>query len=117
MEHHAWRSVIRQFLEPRILPRAVSVVAHEQMAEELKMHADLMRAPGVDLRLDERGGVQPFENFVARMRRATGIIVERGHAFAMRRMPRNRRADFTGFTREFTAQNRVVNFFDFAGGK
>src|SRR5665213_4072019 len=75
VQHHARRGVVRQFLQPRILPRSVSVVAHERMADELKMHADLMRAPGVDLRLHQRRRVKAFENLVARVRGATGTVV------------------------------------------
>ena len=96
VQHHARRGVVRQFLEPRILPRAVGVVAHERMAEELEMHADLMRAARVNLRLHQRGRVKAVRESVARVRRATGTVVAHGHAFAMRRMPRDGGADFAG---------------------
>lgn len=81
------------------------------------MHADLVGAAGVDLRLDQRRGVQPFEHTVTRVRGTTGIVVARRHALAVRWMPGNGGADFAGFTREFTAHNRVVNFFDLPFGK
>lgn len=114
VQHHARRGVVRQFLEPRILPRAVSVIAHERMADELEMHADLVRASGVDLRLHQRRRVKAFENPVARVRGAAGIVVAHGHALAARGMTRDWRADFAGFAGEFAADECVINLFDFA---
>ena len=117
MQHHARRGVIRQFLQPGILPRAVGFIADERMAEKLKMHADLMRATGVNLRLDERGRVQSFQHAITGVRGPAGIVVARGHAFAVRRMPGDGGVDFAGFAREFTAHNRIVNFFNLPPGE
>jgi len=114
VQHHAGCGVIRQFFQARILPRAVGVIAHERMADELKMHADLVRAPGVDLRFHQRRRVKPFENFVARVRGATRAVVAHGHAFAVRGMSRDGRVDFGGGASRFAADERVVNLVNFA---
>ena len=117
VQHHARRGVVGQLLEPDILSRAVSVVADERMADELKMHADLMRASGVNLRLHQRRPVKPFENLVARVRRATGTVVVHSHAFAMRRTPRDGGADFSRVARRLATHERMVNLIYLAFGK
>src|ERR1039458_8424596 len=66
MEQHARRGVVGQFLQPGVGLGTISVVTRDGMTEKLEMHANLMRAPGVDLRLDERGGSQPFQHAPAR---------------------------------------------------
>jgi len=109
VQHHARRGEADQFPQFFILFRAVGFVAHERMADELEMDADLMRAPGVDLRLNPGGGFQLFENFIARMRRAAGIVVARGHALAVRWVPGDGGADFAGVARGSAADNRMVN--------
>src|ERR1039458_8322766 len=81
------------------------------------MHADLVGAARVDLRLDECCGVQSFEHAITRVRGAAGIVIARGHAFAVRWMPRNGGADFAGFACQFAAHNGVVNFYDLPPGK
>ena len=117
VQHHTRRFVAGQFRELLVLPRAIGFVARQRMAEELEMHADLMGAARVQLRLHQRGGIQPLEHAPARVRRATGMVVADGHAFAMRRMPRNGGTDFTRFTREFAAHDGDVDFFDLPSGK
>ena len=117
VQHHARRFVAGQFGQPLVLPRAVGPVAGERMAEELEMHANLVRAARVRPRLDERRRSQPFEDAVARVRRAAGIVVAHGHAFAMRRVTGDGRADFAGVAREFAAHNRMVNFGDSPPGE
>ena len=117
MQHHTRRGVIRQFLQPGILPRAVGFIADERMAEKLKMHADLVGAAGVNLCLNECGGVQSLEHVITCVRGAAGIVVARDHAFAVCRMPRDSGANFASVARDFAAQNRVVNFTDRTCGK
>ena len=117
MQHHARSGAAGQFRELLVLLRAVNFITRERMAEELEMHANLVRPAGVDLRLDKRRGLQLFQHAPACVRRAAGIVVAHGHAFAMRRMPRDGRADFAGAARQFAADNRVVDFFHAALGK
>ena len=117
MQHHTRRGVIRQFLQPGILPRAVGFIADERMAEKLKMHADLVGAAGVNLCLNECGGVQSLEHVITCVRGAAGIVVARRHALAVRWMPGDGGADFAGFAREFAAHDRVVNFFNLPPGE
>jgi len=82
-----------------------------------KMHANLMRAAGMDLRLDERGVIQFLHHAVAGMRGAAVIVVVDGHAFAVRGMARNRGVDFATFARHFAADDGLINLFYDAAGK
>ena len=78
------------------------------MAEELEMHADLVRAAGVDLRLHMRGGDQPFQHAVAGVRTRLPASSSRT---AMRLrcagMPRNGGADFAGVARDVRRSTRA----------
>ena len=117
VQHHARRGVVGQFLDADVLLRAVGFVAHERMADELEMHADLVRAAGVDLRRHQGRRVKPFNDLVAGVRRATDAVVAHGHAFAVRGMPRDGRADFAGGAARLAADERMVNLVNFARGK
>ena len=57
VQHHARRGEARQLLEPAILARAVGFISHDWETNVLKVDANLMRAPGVERRLHERGVV------------------------------------------------------------
>ena len=76
-----------------------------------------MRAPGVDLRLHQGRRVKPFENPIARVRGAAFGIIAHSHAFAVRGMPGDGGVDFGAGAARFAADERVVDFFDFAIGE
>ena len=70
VQHHPRRGAAGLFRELLVLLRAISRVAHQRMAEELEMHANLVRAAGMDLRLDKGRGLQPFQHAAAGVRGA-----------------------------------------------
>ena len=47
---------------------AIDGVADERMADVLEMHADLVRAPGLETAFDERGAAEPLEHAIGRAR-------------------------------------------------
>ena len=61
--------------------------------------------------------VQSFQHAITRVRGAAGIVIARGHAFAVGWMPGDGGADFAGFAREFAADDCVVNFSDLPPGE
>src|SRR5205085_2732680 len=42
-----------------IAPAAINLVAHDRMLEPSEMHSDLMRAPGLDLNIEQRESIIP----------------------------------------------------------
>jgi hypothetical protein len=116
MQHHARRGKSQQLFQPPVLPLAVCVVAHQRKAKELKMHADLVRAACVQRRFDKRRRAQSFQHAITGSRFAPGVVAHR-HAFAMRWMPRNGRADFSFVAWHFAADKRVIQFFNLAPGE
>ena len=117
VQQDARGGVVRQLLQPLVFRRAVSLIAHHGMTEVLKMHANLMRAAGVDLHLDVGGALQFLQHAVARVRGPTVGIVLHRHAFAVRGMPGDGGVDLAGVTRDFAADDGVINFFYDAIGK
>src|SRR6185369_10819111 len=76
------RGVQRLAREVDAVARAAAIdgVADERMADVLEMHADLVRAPGLQAAFDQRGAAEALEHAVARAR---GLAAVRdGHARA-----------------------------------
>ena len=69
------------------------------------------------LDFDERGAAKSFDDTVAGVRGAAFVFVAHGHAFAMRRMPRNGGADVAFVTGQHAADDGEVDFFHRSSGK
>src|SRR5579864_7555716 len=93
VQHHPRRGKTNQFFQPPVLSLPISQIADEWITEKLKMHANLMRAAGVQPGLDECRRPQSLQDAIARARLASRIVAY-GHALTMRWMSRDGGADF-----------------------
>ena len=116
VQHLAGWMVMREFFETLVMAVAVSQIAHEGKAEELEMDANLVRASGMQDRLDESGPAEPIEHTITGGGGSTQLIVHR-HPFAMRAMPCNRCPNFPSLPLKFAAQDGVVNLGNSPSGK
>lgn len=73
------------------------------------MDADLMGSASMKNRFDQRRSAQALDNAVRSSRGSPHVFIYR-HALAMRRMPRNRRPNFTTLPLNFAAYDRVISF-------
>src|SRR5882724_10347778 len=58
VQHHTRRGKFDQFLQTPILPLSIREVAGQRKAEKLKMHTNLVRAPGMQPGFDKGGRAQ-----------------------------------------------------------
>jgi hypothetical protein len=107
VQHLARRGVIGQLLQPLILAVAVREVADQRESQKLKMDANLVRSTGVKDRFDQRRAAQTLQNPITRACGPPHVFVH-GHAFAMRRMPRDRSANFATLPLNLRADDRMI---------
>ncbi len=77
--------------QARLAASAVRGVAEQRMPERGQVHADLVRAPGFEAALHERGGAEALDDVDVRARGLAGR--DDGHLGALRRMAPDRRVD------------------------
>ena len=77
--------------QARLAPSAIRGVAEQRMPERGQVHADLVRAPGFEAALHERGGAEALEDVDVRARGLAGR--DDGHLGALRRVASDRRVD------------------------
>src|SRR6266850_2951770 len=70
---------------------AVDGVADQRVADVLEMHADLVRAAGLEPAFDERGAAEALEHAIARARRLAAV--RHRHARARSDIAADRRVD------------------------
>src|SRR6267378_3461648 len=103
-----------------ILAIAISRVADQGIAEELKMDANLVGSPRVERGLGQSRSAQALEQAITGSGFASQVIIHR-HSPAVRAVAGDRGANLTAFPLNFTADNRMINFVDLArrklGGK
>src|ERR1043166_5433730 len=98
----AWSNISCQLSQTVILALTISGVTNQGMAEELKVHADLVCAPRMKRGLDEGCPPQTAQHAITGAGFPPQIIVHR-HSLAMRTMPGNCRPNFTSLPLNFTA--------------
>ena len=106
----------QQILQALVLPVPVGRVAHHREPQELEVHPDLVRAAGVQDRLDQRRPAQSLQHMVAGPRLTSSVVIHR-HALAMGGMPSNGGADFAPVARQLAAEDRLVDLLHPAGGE
>jgi hypothetical protein len=116
VQHLAGWMVMTEFFETLVMAVAVRQIAHEGKAEELEMDANLVRASGMQDRLDKSGPAEPIEHTITGGGGPTQLIVH-GHPFAMRRMSSDRRTDFPFLSLHFATNDRMVDFIDLSAGE
>src|SRR5258706_16425591 len=116
MKKLARGGVIRQFLEARVLAFAVGIVADNRKAQVLKMHANLVSAPGVQNGFDQRSTMQSLDHPITRPSLATGTFGN-CHALSMARMSRHRSPNIAALARNFAAEDGAINFLQRAAGE
>src|SRR6266571_1278498 len=99
-----------------ILAIAISRVADQRVAEELKMDANLVSAARVQRRLGQCRAPQALEHAITGSSFASQVIIH-GHSPAVRAVPRNGGSDLPPFPLDFSADNRMINFVDLARRK
>ena len=114
VQHLARGGDARECFEARVLFAAIHGIADERVADVLEMHANLVRAPGVQKAFDQGRGVEAFDDFEAGPGVAGVGAFGGGHPFAMRGVPRDADLDFALFVREFAADDRAINLGDAA---
>src|SRR5690242_14049144 len=68
---------------------AIDVISHDRVTDRAQVNANLMRAAGLDLHLEQREFTDCFHNGVFRMRRASSVL-QCGHACPDSRMSYDR---------------------------
>ena len=87
------------------------------MAKVLQMHADLMRAAGVQGALHQRADRQHLHHAPRRPRGAAALAGDHGHLLALDRMPPDGRLDHPSLLRKITASQGQVDLGHRAAGK
>ena len=96
----------RERNQPPAAASAVGVVADDRMADRREMHADLMRAPGVQVRPQQVHGIEAREPHEVRSCRPSGT--DDRHALSVSRVARDRLVDRDPVAVEVSpAQRRV----------
>src|SRR5262245_23959687 len=72
------------------------------------MNTNLVSSPGVKNRFNQCRPTQTFENMIRSPRGSAHVFVH-GHAFAMRRMPRNRSPNLATLTLNLATNNRMIS--------
>ena len=116
VQHLAWGAVAGQLLEALVLTVAVSRIADERVTKELEVHANLMRAAGVQQDFGEGGALEPLQDAVAGARRPPDIIVDR-HPLAVRRMTGYCGPNFSFVPLHFAADDGVIGLIHCPSGE
>ena len=83
--------MLRQLDEPPTTASAVHVIPHHRMSHRREMYADLMRAPGVQVRAQQVDRLEPRQSHEIRLRRSSGS--DDCHALSVSRIARDRLVD------------------------
>ena len=116
VQHLARRGITRQLRQTKVLAVPIDPISDQRVTQELKVDADLVRAPGVQYRFGQSRAAQSFEHAIAGLGVATGLVVD-GHTLTMGRMAGNSGADFAVVSRHLTAENGVINLGYFPTGE
>ena len=111
VEQHTWSFVARQLRQVFRLAWTIGGIARNWKSEMLEVNADLMCSPCEELRLDERGLVEAFDDAITGVRRAAVALISHGHALAVRGVSCDGCADVSFITWEFAAENGEIKFF------
>ena len=117
MQHHARRGVAGLVGKFFVRLCAVCFITEQRMTQVQEVDADLVRAPGMNLRFQMRGVGKTLQHPPARVRGAAIVIGTNGHAFAFRLMPRDGGVDFARIQLRHADDERVVKFLHRASGE
>jgi hypothetical protein len=111
MQHLPRGRVVRDFFEVAVLAVPVDKITDERMPDELEMNPDLVSAAGVYVDFGQGRAAEPFHYTICGARIAADVFCNR-HAFPVRRMPGDGGAYFPAIALHFSADNRIIDFFD-----
>src|SRR5437773_8604338 len=113
MQHLARCVIPGQLLQALVLSIPINHVADQGVTKELKMDANLVCAPGVQISLYQGSVLQPLQHPITSVRLPPFFFID-SHAFSVGGMSGDSGPDIASVPRYLSAHDRVVNLFHFA---